>query len=327
MQAYVGIDVGKKKLVVALQVAEQQRVLGRFNNTEKGIQQLQGWLTKRQAFPAHVCMEATGGYWEEVALALHGAGHTVSVVNPRRIKSHGEARMQRTKNDDQDAWLILDFCQRHRPAAWTPPPPAYYHLRSLVRYVEALKTDRTRELNRLQAGRPTAAVRERIAAHIAFLEQQIEALEAEIDEHIDQDPDLRHNRDLLLTIPGIGKTTAARFLAEVSDDNRFASASQLVAFAGLCPGTRQSGTSLNSSGRLVKWGQRRLRTAFYMPALSAHRWNPDVADLHERLQARGKKKMTIVVAKMRKLLVLCYGVLKTQTPYCQNYAAMTAATV
>jgi transposase len=320
MTAHVGIDVGQKTLVVALEVGEQ-RVLGRFSNTSKGFQQLQRWLAKRKVTQAHVCMEATGGYWEEVALYLHGLGLKVSVVNPRQVKSHGQARMQRTKNDDQDAWLILDFCQRHNPPAWTPPSPAYYKLRSLVRYVEALKEDRTRELNRLKAGRPTAAVGERITAHIAFLDQQIKALEAEIEEHIDQDPDLRNNRDLLISIPGIGQTTAARFLAEAGDVRRFASASQLVAFAGLCPGIRQSGTSLNSSGRLVKWGQKHLRTAFYMPALAAHRWNPDVACLYERLQSRGKKKMTMVVAKMRKLLVLCYGVLKTQTPYCPNYAA------
>lgn len=318
-QWHLGIDVGKENFDVAL-LGGQQTYQGQFTNDQSGFGKLSRWLKKRATDDVHACLEATGRYWMELALFLHEQGCRVSVVNPKLIKKHGEATMQRNKTDAQDALTIADYCAKQQPDLWQPPSRAFRQLQAMVRHVQALKVDRTREMNRCQSGVTTPEVAAAIDEHIAFLNQQIEALEERIHDHIDQHPDLKADRELLLSIPGIGETTAAVFLAEVPDVSLFAQADQVAAFAGLTPGQRQSGTSLNSPGKLVKWGNARLRAAFFMPALSAHCSNPIVANLRERLLERGKAKMTVVVAVMRKLVHLCYGVLKTRKPFDPNHA-------
>ncbi len=314
----LGIDVSKKRLEVAL-LGGPQRQRGTFDNQKSGFAKLVRWLKKHKAKQAHICLESTGNYWLEVAFHLHQAGCQVSVVNPRRIKKHGEAIMQRHKSDRVDAQLIADFAAKHAPPAWEPPPPAWWQLRGLVRHRQALVRDRTREVNRAQAGSLEPAVAQMIEQHLTFLKQQIDALDKQIAQHIDHHPDLKQNHDLLTSIPGVGDITAATFQAEVPDVHRFDQASDLATYAGLTPAGRQSGSSLNRPPKLLKVGNRRLRTAFFMPALSAHRRNPITAALRQRLLERGKKKMTVVVAVMRKLLHLCYGVLKTGQPFDPNW--------
>jgi transposase len=313
-QFYLGIDVGKEAYTVAL-LGGEQPYRGQFTNDLAGFERLGKWLKKRQVQRVHACMEATNRYWESLALFLHEQGLEVSVVNPKLIKKHSQSVMQRNKTDRQDALTIADYCHKQRPKRWQPPSLAYRELREMVRHVMALKSDRTRVLNRKQSGIGNTAVLKSIDGQIEFLNQQIADLEQQIVDHIDQDSNLKEDKELLLSIPGIGDTTAAVFLAEVQDVSRFSQARQLDAYAGLTPGQRESGSSVHGRPHLVKWGNAQLRTAYYMPALSAYRWNPVIAALHQRMQDRGKSRMTIVVACMRKLLHLCYGVLKTRKPF------------
>ena len=154
---------------------------------------------------------------------------------------------------------------------------------------------------------------------LAFLDDQIAALEKQIQDLIDKSPLLRQKRDLLTSIPGIGGGAAAKFLAEIPDISRFHSASQLAAYAGLTPRIHHSGSSVHRRGRLSKTGNIRFRTAFYMPALAAMRFNPIMQVFVERLEKRGKSRMTIVGAVMRKLVHMAYGVLKHGQPFDPNY--------
>ena len=182
-----------------------------------------------------------------------------------------------------------------------------------------LKSERTREKNRLQSGIQSKSVLADIENHITFLNKQIASIEQRIRDLFDQHPDLREQRDLLTSIPGIGDTTAANFIAEVPDVTRFKSANQLAAYAGLTPRKHDSGSSVHRRGRLVKTGNKRFRTALFMPALIAMRYNPIVQALVERMQENGKNQMTIVGAVMRKLVHLAYGVLKTGKPFDPDY--------
>ncbi len=316
---FAGIDIAKDTFDIAL-LGDAQTHRGHFSNDKDGFAKVHRWLQRRVAASLHLCLEATSSYWMELALFLHEQGYTVSVVNPKRIKRHSEAMMQRNKTDREDAFTIADYCAKQRPSAWQPPSAAYRALRAMVRHLQALKQDRQRARNRRQSSIPHQDVEAAIVAHIAFLDAQIEALAQRIQDHIDNHPDLQRNQALLQTIPGIGETTAAVFLAEVPDVSLFAQAPQLAAFAGLTPGHRRSGTSVYSPGRLLKWGNAHLRRALFMPALSAHRWNPIIDTLRKRLKERGKNGMTIVVAVMRKLLHLCYGVLKTGKPFDPNHS-------
>jgi transposase len=318
-QQILGIDISKDSFDVAL-LDGGHTYKGKFNNTQTGLKKLAKWLKKRRVQQVHACMEATSRYWEEVAYFLYEQDYKVSVVNPKLIKKHAEATMQRNKTDKQDALTIADYCAKQEPDLWTPPPPSVRQLQVLVRHVEALKQDRQRERNRRDTSGQAAAVVKAIDRHVAFLDKQIADLEERISDLIEKNPDLKQQNKLLQTIPGVGDKIARTFLAEVPNVHWFAQASQLAAFAGLTPGEGQSGTSLRRKGKLVKWGNTHLRSVFYMPALSAHRWNPIIAALRERLLAKNKLKMTVNIAVMRKLLHLCYGVLKTGKPFDPNHA-------
>ncbi|MDX1417139.1 MAG: transposase [Candidatus Promineifilaceae bacterium] len=318
-QQILGIDISKDSFDVAL-LDGGHIYQGKFSSDQTGLKKLAKWLKKRRVQQVHACMEATSRYWEDVAYTLYEQGYKVSMVNPKLIKKHAQATMQRNKTDKQDAVTIVDYCAKQEPDLWTPPPPTVRQLQVLVRHVEALKQDRQRERNRRDTSSQADAVVKAIDRHVAFLDKQIADLEEEISDLIDKNPDLKQQYELLRTIPGVGDKVATTFLAEVPNVNWFAQASQLAAFAGLTPGEQQSGTSLRRKGKLVKWGNAHLRSVFYMPALSAHRWNPVIAGLRKRMQAKKKHNLTIIVATMRKMLHLCYGVLKTGKPFDPNHA-------
>ncbi len=171
------------------------------------------------------------------------------------------------------------------------------------------------EVNRLEAGISAEAVRESLSEHIAFLDEEITRTEELIRSHIDQHPHLREQRQLLVSIPGIGETTAAKLLAEILDVKLYTGARQLAAFAGLVPRLHESGKSVKRKARLSKTGAPRLRKALYFPAIAAIKHNPTIKAMSVRLKERGKCPMQIIGAAMRKLVHLAYGVLKSGKPF------------
>jgi transposase len=263
----------------------------------------------------HACLEATGAYGDSLAADLHERGHTVSVVNPAAIKAYAQSHLSRTKNDRGDAGLIASFCAERRPPAWHPPALELRELQALVRRLDSLVEMRTMEENRLSSGIAVEAVRESVEEHLAYLSEQIKRTEALIRSHIDKHPDLKRQRELLDSIPGIAEATAAVLLAEVPDIKEYASARQVAAFAGLVPRERQSGSSVRGRVRLSKIGNARLRKALYFPAVTALRCSPFFQAWAEGLRQRGKSKMAVIGAAMRKLVHLAYGVLKTGRPF------------
>lgn len=315
---YLGIDISKERLDVALYRDENYRFAS-FDNNQNGFRKLLAWLKKHKARHCHAAMEATGRYGEFLAEHLHEKGHPLSVINPANIKKYGESRLSRNKTDRQDARLIAHYCATQKPHLWHPPAPHVRELQEMSRRLDALKGNRTRERNRLQSGLRSDIVIADVEANIAFLDQQIADLEQAIHDHVHRYPDLAEKVSLLTSIPSIGFTTAIGILAEVPDITRFNSAAQMAAYAGLTPFHKHSGRRTNSNGKLSKIGNRRLRALFYMPQKSARRYNPVIANLVGRLQKAGKQPKTIRGAIMRKLVHLAYGVLKTKTPFCPNY--------
>jgi transposase len=310
----LGIDLAKAKYVVSLRRADGKRRQKSFLNTAAGHTALLTWLETHATGPVHACLEATGTYGETVATVLTDAGHLVSVVNPAAVKAFAQSQLRRTKTDGVDADVLADFCGAHRPPRWTPWPREVRELQGLVRRREALIDMLTQERNRAAAGGLVAPVIASLARHIAMLEAELADLDRQIDQHVDQHPSLRQQRDLLVTIPGIGASTAARLLAECRAITAFESARAYAAFAGLVPREHQSG-SLRGRPRLAKTGSARLRLALYFPALTAMRFNPLLKAFTTRLRAAGKPTMVVVAAVMRKLLHLAYGVLKHQRPF------------
>jgi transposase len=314
-ESVLGIDIAKLKFNVCLINKGGKLRHKLFPNNASGFEQLKEWLTRQGVQCLHACLEATGSYGEALSLFLHQAGHTVSVINPAAIKAFAASRLSRTKTDRVDAELIARFCLAQAPPAWTPLPVEVRELQALVRRLESLQEMRVMEENRLSSGITVEVVRASVEELLNHLNTQIKRTEELIREHIKRHPRLKQRSELLDSIPGIAESTAALLLSEITDIRQYRSARQVAAYAGLVPRERQSGTSLRGRTRLSKIGNARLRRALYFPAITALRCSPFFQAWAKGLQERGKCKMSVICAVMRKLLHLAYGVLKSGKPF------------
>lgn len=321
--AILGIDISKANFHAFL-IDGDREAKKSFANGAAGFRQLESWLKNRGAGEIWACMEATGSYWEALALHLHEAGHRVSVVNPSRTKAYARSEMLRAKTDPVDAAMIARFALAHKPAAWQPPPAETRMLQGLVRQLDHLKATKAEETVRLQTPQLPGLVQTSIEEVITTLDSQIREIEKALDDHIDRHPDLKRQRELLVSIDGIGDTTAALIIGEIPTIGLFESSRAVSAYAGLSPRTLQSGSSVWGRGALCKTGNSRLRKAMYFPALTAMRCNPLIKPFVERLSQRGKPRMVIVGAVMRKLLVLAYGVLKSGRHFDPSFSVPAA---
>ncbi len=320
----LGIDIAKLKFDVCLLKPSGRAKHKVFANTRHGFEQLVRWLDSHQVADLHACLEATGTYGEPLALFLFEAGFVVSLVNPAGVRAFANAGLSRTKTDKVDAELIARFCLAQQPAAWMPPAPELRQLQALVRRLESLVEMRVMEENRLSSGSATEAVRHSLEEHIRYLLEEIKQTERLIRQHINDHPDLKEQSDLLDSIPGIGETTAALLLAEIVNIKQYKSARQVAAYAGLVPRERRSGSSVRGRTCLSKIGNARLRKALYFPAITALRSSDFFKTWANPLRERGKSKMTVIGAAMRKLIHLVYGVLKTGKPFDPNWVVKIA---
>lgn len=317
----LGIDIAKEKFDAALYSEKEFIASGSFRNNSSGFKKLSKWLDKKKTKQTlRTCMEATGRYGDALAYYLYEVGHAVSIVNPLRIRKYTDSKLVRNNTDLIAAKAIADFCRTQEPPLWEPPAPEVRVLKEISRRLDTLIQEQTREKNRLTSGISNQVVIDSIKENIAFLSRQIASLEEEIQDHIDQHPDLKRDQDLLVSIKGIGKKTAMIILGELPDIKRFENVGQVVAYAGLSPKKHISGTSVNKKTKLTKIGNKRLKSALYFPALSAKKHNPIVRNLAVRLEKKNKEKMVVVAASMKKLLQLSYGVLKSGKPFDPNYA-------
>jgi transposase len=298
LRLFLGIDISKRDFHAALLAGDLSTVKS-FPNNARGFRQLATWLRKSKAAGVHACMEATGVYWENLAAFLHAEEHHVSVMNPSQIKAFASSELLRVKTDSVDAALIARFCRANRPGYWAPPGPGVRELQTLVRRLEALKGDRHQQISRCADARREPEIR----ALIRSFDRAIKETERKIRLSIRDNDKMREQSDLLCSIPGVAEKTAAVLMAEVF------------------PRIRQSGTSLRTKGGLSKSGNSRVRKCLFFPAIVGSSRNPTLKAFAARLAARGKAKMSVVGALMRKLLVLCYGVLKSGVPFNAALAA------
>lgn len=308
----LGIDVSKAKLDCALALGPKFRNKS-FANTPAGFAELVAWLRRQADGPVRACMEATGIYWEGVAQFLADAGIVVSVINPALAKAHAQSLGLRSKTDAVDARVLADFCREKQPPAWQPPSAAERQLRALVLRHQMLIEMQTQEKNRAPVVR--AEVRDSVDTHLTWLAAELTRIEQAIAQHLDNDPDLRGKRDLLDSIPGLGERTIAVLLAYGLDSDRFDSARQFVAFAGLSPRLYESGTSVQRKPRLSKIGHAFLRRALYMPAMVTLYKTAWGRRFRDRLAANGKPPKLIIGAMMRKLAQVAFGVIRSGNPF------------
>ena len=314
----VGIDIAKLKFDAAVAVGSKWRTRI-FDNNKTGFSACLKWAQSLAGpKPLHVCMEATGTYYEALAVYWVAQGVTVSVVNPFQIAQFAKATGERNKTDGprpaprQDAKTIARFAATQSPPAWQAPPEHTRVLRDLLRRLDGLLAMERQEKNRQDVS--SALVQASIESMLAVLAQQIKAVKTAIADHIDHHPDLRDEAKRLDSIPGVGEATIALVLAElpisVRQDVRRADA-----FTGLAPRRIESGTSVKGRSRLSKQGASRLRKGLYFPAIVACQHNPVVKAFYQRMLQNGLTKKQAVCAAMRKLLHLIIGVLKSGKPF------------
>jgi transposase len=236
------------------------------------------------------------------------------VANPRAVRHFATALMQRSKNDQLDAAVLREFAARMPFQPWRPPSAAALQLVAVARRLEALTDMLAAEKNRRHAASLSEAlpaiIRRDLQRSIQTQQRAIDRLTRAAQEFIADDPELARRYELLLSLPGVGATSALHLLAEILLLPAGMDVRQGVAYAGLDPREYSSGTSVHKKVRISKAGNKHLRRALYMPALVAVQHQPHLRAYYEHLQARGKTKMLALVATMRKLLHAIFGMFK-----------------
>ncbi len=223
----------------------------------------------------------------------------------------------RTKTDKKDSLIIAHFGATQSPLLWQPEAIEIRQLKALIARYAAIEKDILREKNRLEKSQITQVCREvvySIKTVITQLGEEKDRIKKLIDDHINQHPQLKQDRDYLQSIPSVGPVISQYMVALIRSRN-FTSAKQCSAFIGLNPIQPESGSSVRGRAHLSKAGNAKIRAKLYMAAIVAIKHNPDIKQQYERLLKKGKSKMSALCAAMRKLVQICFGVLKHQTPY------------
>lgn len=328
--SFLGIDVSKAKVdcCVFPEGISGKKKSKIFANAESGFSSLLAWLVKLDIDfqQTTVVLEATSVYHESLAYRLHDTGLKVCIVNPARVRRFAEGLSILNKTDKMDSEVLARFAALAEPEAWQPPSPKIRLIKALMARREVLVADLQRELNRQEKAMSTLTpdqVLRSIESSIRFIQAEIAKLDREIKDHVDDDPSLKGDLNLLTSIPAVGERTGLLMLG-LLHSHEFREASQVAAYVGLVPVQRQSGSSVRGKSHISKAGSAKVRAGLYMAAVVAVRYNPHIKAMYERLLLNGKSKMSAICAAMRKLVHLCFGVLKHQMPYQANFLPKTA---
>ena len=325
-----GIDVAQKELVVTLgrmydDWTPELYSYKVFPNNQKGFMALVSWVKKQstEEVKMRFIMEATGVYHESLAYFLTENQYDISIILPNKISSYSRTLDIKTVTDKTASEAIARFGLERKLDNWVAPKPIYKKLRQLTRERDQLVEERTMVKNQLHAeqaeAEPNKGSVERIKKRIVFLNKQEQEIKAEIVTLTKQDENVRQSIELLSSIPGVGQLTAAIVLAETNGFELIRNKRQLTSYAGLDVREKQSGTSVKGKPRISKKGNKYLRKAMHMPALSAIRHDERFKGIFARLVSKHGIKMKAAVAVQRKLLEMMYIIYKTNTPYDKDY--------
>jgi transposase len=313
----LAFDVGAKTHCFAYEY-KGTLTQGEIKNEPDTLHAFFATLFKRSA-RVRVILEATGIYFLDLALIAHAAGAEVVVVNPKAAHNFAKALSQRSKTDALDTLMLLEYLRRMPVERWVPPAKDCLQLRQIGRYLVQLTHASTSEQNRLHAlesTRETPAfllhdLRRSIQSHA----KRIARIRSQAIELIMRSAPLRERFESLCTMTGLAETSVVSVLGELCVLPISLSSRACTSHAGLDVRLHQSGTSVNRPARVSKHGNKYLRRAFYMPALSAGVHDPHAAAFKQRLKARGKKPLQINTAIMRKMLTAAWAICKNPQPY------------
>jgi transposase len=306
MESAVGIDVSKARLDVHILPAGESFAVG---NDQAGLDDLCARLAALK--PAWIGLEASGGYERLAVAALAAAGLAVVVLNPAQVRHYAGALNLKAKTDPVDARLIALFLIAVRPPHRDLPDAQTAELEALMARRRQLVAMLVAERARRQQARP-GRVRLSLARVVTTLEDELKALDGDIDTAVRGSPLWREKEDLLASVPGIGRTIARTLIAGLPELGRL-NPKQIAALAGLAPFTRQSGKWRGRS--FTGGGRAPVRAALFMGAMVAARHNPALRAFRDRLVAAGKPRLVAIIATARKLLVILNAIIRDKTPW------------
>jgi transposase len=306
MEITVGIDVSKSRLDVHVHPAGEAFYV---SNDEAGVDELISRVGGMG--PSHIGLEASGGYERLAAAHLAAAGLPVLVLNPVQVRAYAVALGERAKTDPIDARVIALFLAAVRPEVRTLPDAQTSELEALMARRRQLMSMLVAERLRRQQAAP-GRVRTSLARVVTTLEDELKALDGDIDTTVRNTPVWRDKEDLLASVPGIGKTIARTLMSGLPELGRL-DRRQIAALVGLAPYTRQSGKWRGKT--FVSGGRATIRSALFMGALVAARHNPILKAFFQRLVAAGKPKMVAIIATARKLLTILNAIIRENKPW------------
>ncbi len=320
----IGIDVSKDSFDVFIP-EKPKGIHFKLSNDKKGFTELLKRLRHFEAGSLRVAVEATGTYHKALSHALYEAGLDVSELNPRWVKDFAKSRGSRVKTDRVDAKLISQFIDQDHFDKWTPMPQDINELRSLSRRRKQVVDRRTAAKNQLhahlaQGDAADAFTAGSIEREIALFDKEADRLERQIKQVVKGCKSIQSHVARLRTIPSVGLITSVAILSEIPFISNFDRARQLVAFAGLSPSVKQSGTSVYSRGRMSKEGSSLLRRCLYMAAMTAHRGDNRIKQKAAAMKERGKPSKVAMGAAMSRILRIAHGLLSRETDYIDKYA-------
>jgi len=330
LKQVLGVDVAQKELVVTLGRMYDDSSIELFahkvfRNTDAGFKALSEWVGKlsNDKVPVRFVMEATGVYHQKFAYYLDEKGSEVSIVLPNKISNYMRTLDNKTITDKTCSEAIAQFGLERKLDRWSRPNKIYKNLQQLTRERDQIVAQRAMAKNQQHAEQAEAEPNEnslnRIKARIKFLNGQEKEIKQDIENWISKDPILQNEINNICTIPGIGRLTAVIILAETNGFELIRNKKQLVSYAGLDIREKQSGTSVKGKPRISKKGNRHLRKAMHLPALTAVRWNDNYKNIYARLVSKHGVKMKALVAVQRKLLEMVYIIFKNKCVYDKDH--------
>ena len=326
----LGVDVSQKELVVCLgrmydDWMPELYASKTFSNTEKGFLLLLDWVKKLTdpSIPVRYLMEATGVYHESFAYFLKDQDLPVSIVLPNKISNYARSLTIKTVTDKTASEAITQFGLERNLDDWEKPSPVYKKMRQLTRERDQIVVERTMVKNQIHAelaeAEPNKSSVKRINRRIEFLNNQEKEITVELSAVIKANKPVDDSVKLLCSIPGVGILTAATILAETNGFELIRNKRQLTSYAGLDVKEKQSGTSVKGASKISKRGNKSLRKAMHLPALTVIRHDPRFKAIFERMVSKHGIKMKAAVAIQRKLLEMTYTIFKTKKKYDEKY--------
>lgn len=320
-----GLDVSKAKIDVSfctLDDQQQVKVYGShsFSNTNKGFVELLLWCHKKckETLPTVYILEATGVYHEHVAWFLHDHDCAVSIVLPNKACHYKKSLGLRSKTDSIDAFGLAKMGAEQNLPLWETPDKTLRELRIITRHREDLVTDKTIILNRLESfefcHNGSALMIKQLKKQLSLIEKQIEEIDQLVKETVEENAELKARFDKILAIKGVGLITLATIISETDGFSLITNQRQLTSYAGYDIIENQSGNHTGKT-RISKQGNSHIRRILHMPAFLVVKYEPQFANLFERVYERTKIKMKAYVAVQRKLLILIYALWKNGTVY------------